>query len=585
VKSAKEKHEKLLESAQIFQKTFEIMQLGVTIADMQGKILYVNPADAEMHGYKIDELIGQNVRIFAPSELSKPLTVEKINSLTRWRRESINKKKDGSTFPVSLMSDVVKDRKGNSIGIITTCEDITTRKNFEEQITHMAYHDALTNLPNRYLFEDRIQQSIVLAKQNKRIMAILFVDIDNFKNINDAFGHNVGDMLLKDVAERLVKYLRAGDTIARLGTESSENTVARLGGDEFTVLLTEISKVQDAAAVAQRTINVLSQPFKIEDKEIFINVSIGISLYSQDGDDVQTLLRKADTALYHAKGEGRNCFHFFSEAMNIAILERYDIESKLRKALDSKELQLFYQPQVDILSGRIIGLESLIRWFQRDSKEISPKTFIPIAEETGLIIPIGEWVIRTACEQNKSWHISGFEPIPVAVNISGVQFKRKDFVDTVAKILTDVNLDPQYLELEFTEGTIMHNTEETVEKFNELRALGVRLSVDDFGTGYSSLSYLKRFPISTLKIDQTFMNDIAAEQDNKAIAKAIIALGHSLNLTVIAEGVETKQQVDFLRKHGCNGMQGYFISMPLNIHSITAFLKEKHEREPAESVK
>lgn len=585
IKESEEKHRILSESLQLFKKTFETMQLGVTITDLRGKILYVNPADAEMHGYKVDELINKEVRIYAPPELSNPMSLEKIESLTSWQRESINKMKDGSTFPVTLISGVVKDTNGKNIGIITTCEDITRRKKFEEQITHMAYHDALTNLPNRYLFEDRLRQAIALAKNHERIMAILFVDIDHFKNINDSLGHNSGDMLLKDIADRLTKYVRASDSIARFGTEGSENTVARLGGDEFTILLTEITKVQDAATVAQRAIDMISQPFKIGDREIFINVSIGISLYPQDAEDVETLLRKADTALYHAKNMGRNGFQFYSESMNVAISERYDIESKLRKALDRKELQLFYQPQVDIVTGRIIGLESLIRWFQIDSKKIPPNTFIPVAEATGLILPIGEWVIRTACEQNKAWQTSGLEPIPVAVNISGVQFQRKNFVEIVAKILAETNLNPQYLELEFTEGTIMQKTKETMEKFNDLRALGVRISIDDFGTGYSSLSYLKLFPISTLKIDQTFIHDIPIDKDNISITKAIIALGHSLNLRVIAEGVETKQQLDFLLKQGCDAMQGYFISMPLDIHAITKFLKERECQKPVECIK
>lgn len=576
VQESEERHRNLSQSLQLFKKTFETMQLGITIADTQGKILYVNPADAEMHGYKVDELIGRDVMIFAPSELSNPMTIGKIESLERWQRESINKKKDGSIFPVMLMSDVFKDEKGNAAGIITTCEDITTRKTFEEKITHMAYHDVLTNLPNRYLFEERLKQALILAKRYNRILSILFVDIDHFKNINDAFGHNIGDLLLKDIADRLKKYVRGSDTIARFGDETLENNIiSRLGGDEFTILLTEISKSHDAAIVAQRILNAFLQHFKIEEKEIFIRISIGISSYPQDGENVETLLRKADMALYHTKDTGRNCFNFYTESMNVAILERYDIENKLRKALDRKELQLFYQPQVDISTGRIIGLESLIRWFQVDSKVIAPKTFIPIAEETGLIIPIGEWIIQTACKQNKAWQTAGLDPIPIAVNISGIQFQRKDFVETVTQILFNTNLDPQYLELEFTEGIIMKNTEETAEKFNELKALGVRLSIDDFGTGYSSLSYLKRFPITTLKIDQSFMNEIPIDNENIFIAKAIIALGHSLKLMVIAEGVETKQQLDFLRENGCDGMQGYFISRPLDVHAITKFLKDR----------
>ncbi|MEW6003252.1 MAG: EAL domain-containing protein [Nitrospirota bacterium] len=574
LKESEEKHRTLSQSLVLFRKTFETMQLGVTITDLQGKILYTNQADAAMHGYTVEELIGKDVRLFAPPEMSNPMTAERIESFGRWRRESINKRKDGSTFPVMLMSDVVKDINSQTIGIITTCEDITTRKQFEDQIIYLAYHDTLTSLPNRYLLKDRLRQAIAMAKQHNQIVAILFLDLDHFKGINDTFGHDMGDMLLKAIADRIAKFVRAGDTVARLSTESLENTVARLGGDEFIILLTEINIEQDAAAVAQRVLDMLSEPFTIGNNEIFINASIGISLYPHDGEDIDTLLKKADIAMYHTKDMGRNSFHFYSESMNIAISERYAIESKLRKALERNEFQLFYQPYVDVSNGRIIGLESLIRWIQIDSmEEVLPNMFIPIAEETGLIVPIGEWVIRTACTQNKAWHTAGFEPMPVTVNISGIQFRRKDFVETVAQILSEVSLDPQYLELELTESTIMQKTEETVDKFKKLKAMGVRISIDDFGTGYSSLSYLKRFPLSTLKIDRTFIQDV--DKDNATIAKAIIALGHSLNLKVIAEGVETKQQAAFLSEHDCDGMQGCLISAPLDANKITGLLKGK----------
>ena len=384
----------------------------------------------------------------------------------------------------------------------------------------------------------------------------------------------MGDQLLQSVSERLVNFVRRSDTIARVSESELADTVARLGGDEFTILLTEIAHIEDAAKVAQRILDLFSKPFKISDNELFISSSIGISIYPDNGDDIDALLKNADTAMYHAKDQGRNNFQFYTESMNAATLERFTLESKLRKAIESGELLLYYQPQVDIRSRTIFGVEALVRWNHPDKGLLSPGTFIPLAEDTGLIVPIGEWVLRTACAQNKAWHQAGFEQTQVTVNISSSQFRQKNFLETVTKALNDTGMDPLCLELELTESIFMETTETTISTLTSLKALGVRISIDDFGTGYSSLSYLKRFPIDTLKIDRAFVRDITTDPDDRAIVKAIIAMSHSLNLRVVAEGVETTRQLSLLSQQGSDGMQGHLFSPPLPPDSFIELLKE-----------
>ena len=482
-------------------------------------------------------------------------------------------KKDGGIVPFELRATpIIKDDK--IVAVQAILRNITERKQSEEKIIYMAYYDTLTNLPNRYLLKDRLKQALASAKKYERLVAILFLDLDNFKRINDTLGHEIGDQLLQSVADRLVRFMRKSDTIARLSGNELEKTVARLGGDEFTVLLTEVRYIQDAAKVAQRIIDLFSQPFKIKDHDIYISSSIGISVYPYNADDVDTLLKNADMAMYHAKDQGRNNFQFYTESMNIATHERFALENKLRKALDLSEFQLYYQPQLNTRSRKIFGVEALIRWIHPDKGLLSPNAFIPLAEETGLILPIGEWILLTACAQNKAWQIAGFEPIHVTVNISGTQFRQNNFVETVTKALNDAVLDPRYLELELTESIFMETTETTITTLKELKALGVRVSIDDFGIGYSSLSYLKRFPIDTLKIDRSFVRDIPTDPNDKAIINAIIAMAHSLNLRVVAEGVETIHQMSFLHKQEIDGMQGYLFSSPLPTDSLTQLLKE-----------
>jgi diguanylate cyclase (GGDEF)-like protein len=456
--------------------------------------------------------------------------------------------------------------------------DITEYSSLMSQILDLSYKDPLTGLPNRYLFADRLKQAIANAKRKKKLLAILFLDIDNFKHINNTLSQQVGDKLLQSAADRITNYVRNIDTVARLGIYELHSTVARLGGDEFTLLLSDINDVQDIAKFAERISDIFKEPFYIENHEINVTVSIGISVYPEDSEDIDALIKNAEIAMYHAKKQGKNNYQFFTSHLNAAILKRFSIENKLWRALQQNEFCLFYQPQVDINTSKTIGSEALIRWMQPGLVIVKPGDFIPLAEETGLINHIGEWVLQTACAQNKTWQEKGLQPICVTVNISSVQFQQKDFTEKVIKVLNDTKLEPQYLKLELTEGTIMQNIEDTIGKLNILKEAGIKISIDDFGTGYSSLNYLRRFPISTLKIDRSFVNDLATDQNNESIIKAIIALAKNLDMQIIAEGVENRQQLSFLKQHGCDAIQGYLICPPLNVQGFEEFLRVKGKK-------
>jgi diguanylate cyclase (GGDEF)-like protein len=459
--------------------------------------------------------------------------------------------------------------------ILVIVHDITGKGADALQTGSHAYQDSLTNLPNRYLFQDRLKNAIAHAARKQRLIALLHIDLDNFKRVNETLGYDAGDFLLRSVADRFMTSLRKTDTVTRFITEDTESLMARIGGDEFTILLTEITKVQDAALVCKRIISLLSEPFIIERKEVFITASIGISVYPSDSDDMNSLIKNADIAMNQAKKQGKNTYQYYSESMNTSTLERFSIENKLRKALERNEFMLFYQPQIDISTGRVIGVEALIRWLQPDLVLVKPGQFIPVTEETGLIVPIGEWILRSACVQNKAWQSEGIEPFNMTVNISGIQFQQDTFIEMVAQSLYDSGLDPSYLKLELTESCLTKHSENSIKKMNLLKGMGIQISIDDFGTGYSSLNYLKRFPVEILKIDRSFICDIATNPDDQAIVRAIIALAHNLNITVIAEGVETKKQLGLLRGYGCDGAQGYLICPPINPASLTQFIKER----------
>ncbi|MCF8179683.1 MAG: EAL domain-containing protein, partial [Sulfuritalea sp.] len=429
--------------------------------------------------------------------------------------------------------------------------EVDDRQQAEDRMRHMANHDALTGLPNRRLLHDRMRQAMALAHRSEHKLAVLFIDLDRFKTVNDSLGHASGDLLLQDVARRLAGALREGDT------------VARLGGDEFVIVLPELASSNDVAQVAHKLTELFAREFAVKDIEIHVTPSIGIAVYPDDGKDVETLTRNADAAMYHAKEMGRNNYQFFTEQMNAVASQRFALESNLHKALERNELLLYYQPRIAIDTRRVCGFEALLRWQHPERGMISPADFIPLAEDTNLIIPIGEWALQEACRQNIAWQRAGYPALPIAVNLSPQQFRQRDLVELVERALVSSGMDPRYLELEITEGSLMQTTELTLETLKRLSALGIGLSIDDFGVGYSSLNYLKRFPVNQLKIDQSFVRDIATDPDDAAIVTAIIGLAKSLHLSVVAEGVETEEQLAFVAQSGCNEAQGYFFSPPI----------------------
>ncbi len=448
------------------------------------------------------------------------------------------------------------------------------RKRNEEDVFRMAYYDSLTRLPNRTLFLDRLFQAISQAERHESMFAIMFLDIDNFKRINDTFGHAVGDRLLIAITERLHSTMRKSDSVAR---QTIKDMFARLGGDEFTVLLHEVKHVENAAKVAQRIIDVLSLPFTLEGTEIFITASIGISIFPQDGRDVDDLLKNADAAMYHAKEQGKNNYQYYRQAMNASAFEKLTLENTLRKAVENDELVLHYQPQFDITTGKITGLEALIRWDHPEKGLIPPVKFIPLAEETGIIFPMSEWVLKTASRQCNIWKDAGHKDIPISVNISSRHFQHRNLVKSISESLSQAGINPNDMMIEITESAIMQDTETVLLTLSELADMGMRMILDDFGTGYSSLSYLKRFPIHALKIDRSFTSEISADPEEALIARAIISLARNLKMLVIAEGVETGQQLRYLQDYGCNEIQGYLFSRPLPTDDITEMLAAEKE--------
>ena len=574
----------LKQTLSLLNATIESTRDGILVSDLKGGITSFNKNFVDMWhipSYIIDSRDDSKALSFVSEQLQDPdgfiKRVQELYAQPDAESYDLLQFKDGRIFERYSRPQRIEEK---CVGRVWSFRDITKRKRAEEQIAQMAYFDVLTNLPNRYLFKDRLNQAILYAEKYKKLLAIIYLDLDDFKRVNDTFGHNFGDKFLQAVSERLEKSIRKIDTLSRIEEAPLETTVARLGGDEFTILLRELKETKDASRVAQRIIDLFSQPFHIENRLIFISTSIGVALYPNDGRDVDTLLKSADTAMYHAKEKGRNHFQFFSEHMNVEALERFSMENSLRNSVDKEDFQLYYQPQFDSSTGRIIGVEALMRWMHPEKGMLLPETFIPISEESGLIMPIGSWVTRTACEQNKAWQIAGFPPIYVTVNISGIQFKQKNFLESIAQTLLDTGLEPQYLELELTESILMEPTETTFNTLNELKATGVRIAIDDFGKGYSSLAYLKRLPIDTLKIDRSFVRDIISNPDDRAIVRAIISLARTLNLKVIAEGVETHEQLSYLQEQGTDGIQGFLLSEPITPNSFAQLLKKEGQLHP-----
>jgi diguanylate cyclase (GGDEF)-like protein len=450
-----------------------------------------------------------------------------------------------------MQINVARDVTGRVGEVVALIRDISEAKAAEARILHLARFDALTELPNRAYFRELTEEAISEGRRHGERRAVLFVDLDHFKTVNDSLGHAVGDLLLQEVARRLSESLRAGDV------------VGRLGGDEFVMLLRHMDSDADIAVVADRILTRLAEPFSLAEHELVVTPSLGIALYPNDGEDYDTLIRNADAAMYHAKESGRNTYRFYTADMNVRAREILAVENQLRRALERNEFVLHYQPQVEISTGRIIGAEALIRWQHPERGLLGPAEFIPLAEERGLIAPIGQWVLREACRQNKAWQDAGLPSIEVAVNLSAVQFYQRELVDNIAAMLDQYALAPHWLALEVTESIIVQNVDSTVRTMSALEQMGLKLAIDDFGTGYSSLSYLKRFSADKLKIDRSFVADVPGDADDSAITRAIINLARNLNLRVIAEGVETQAQWDFLRAEGCDEVQGYLVSRPV----------------------
>lgn len=538
---------------------------AVFITDSEGRITWVNAAFAKLSGYTSDEACGLTPRLFKSGRHDAAYyqqVWQTILSGNAFHGEVINRRKDGSLYTVNQTITPLLDPDGKTCHFVAIHEDITDKKEVEKQLVYMAHYDTLTNLPNRILFTDRLRQEMIHASRNKKLASVIFLDLDRFKTINDTLGHAFGDQLLKTLADRLKNCIREGDT------------VSRLGGDEFIFIISDITHPQDAAFIAQKILSALSTSFYLEGHEVHVTSSIGIAIYPLDANDMDDLIKKADIAMYHAKEEGGSTFKFYMEDMNINNLERLMLENDLRKALAKGELVVYYQPLVDQNSGQIISMEALVRWQHPHRGMLFPTKFIPIAEETGLIVPIGEWVLKTACAQTRAWHEAGFSTLRITVNLSVRQFRQQNLVNTITRALRETGLDPKYLELELTEGIIMQNDMVVLAALRELKSVGVLFSIDDFGTEYSSLSYLKRFPIDTLKIDRSFIQDITTNPDDAAIVTAIVAVAESLKLKIVAEGVENTEQADFLRELHCNNIQGYLYSQPLSAGDIDRLLQK-----------
>jgi diguanylate cyclase (GGDEF)-like protein/PAS domain S-box-containing protein len=549
-----------------YRAIFENAVVGIFQITPDGRPLSINRALAQMHGYEsADQLLAEvsNMarQLFVDPNRMDELTSELDRSGVVRGAEVEVYRRDRTKKWLMVSLRAVRDANGTLSFHEGTVEDISDRKVAEEQIQYLAYYDALTGLPNRTLLQDRLSNAMARARRQKDKVALLFLDLDRFKFVNDSLGHSVGDQLLQAVADRLKTWARGQDT------------VARQGGDEFLIVMTDVRDIPAAAIAAERLMDAMTVEFVVQGRSLNVSCSVGISIFPEHGADGETLIKNADAAMYSAKDYGRDNFRFFTEEMNVQVAARLNLENNLRLALEKKELFLMYQPQMDIATGRITGLEALLRWQSPELGLVPPSEFIPVAENSRLIMPIGEWVLRTACAQAKKWQDEGLPALPVAVNVSAAQFLHGGFRELIRSVLHETGLSSQYLELELTESLLLSNADATFSVLQELKAMGLKLAIDDFGTGYSSFSYLKHFPIGKLKIDRSFIRDVAVGPDDAAITAAIISMAKTLNLKVIAEGVETEAQMSFLRAHHCDEIQGYYFSKPLAISEVVERLK------------
>lgn len=537
---------------------------AILLASAGQKIGAVNPAFERLTGYASDEVVGRGAGMLDsddPGESISQLPLQALARIGYWQGKILVRCKNGKLCPVWLGVSVVREENRALEHYIYIFSDMTERMEVQRNIRFLAHHDPLTGLPNRLLLRDRMEQAVALAGRMQSCVALMILDLDRFKTINDSLGHPVGDALLKEVVERLKGCVRESDTISRQG------------GDEFIILLNDVRDSEAVARVADKINQCMAAPVVLDKHVLNTTFSIGIALYPNDGLDFDSLLQKADTAMYHAKESGRNGHRFFTEEMNQQVVEHMTLETQLRKALEKKEFILHYQPQLDLQEGKIVGVEALIRWNSPGNGMVSPARFIPVAENCGLIVPIGAWVLNEACRQAKAWQDAGLPPFVVAVNLSAVQFKRQELITSVINALVLSDLDSQWLELELTESILIQDAEATLDAVRRLKALGVKLSVDDFGTGYSSLAYLKRFAVDKLKIDQSFIRDLVADPDDAAIVRAIIQMAHSLKLKTIAEGVESEELSNLLRMFHCDEIQGYWFARPMPADQLEDFVR------------
>jgi len=554
---------------ELAQVTLDSIGDAVICTDILGNITYLNLVAERITGWLRREIVGrpmvQVCRII--NALSRETIANPIEKAVEQDKtvhlpsNSILIRRDGRETPIEDSVSPIHDREGKATGAVIVFRDVSAARAMVLQMAHSAQHDFLTGLPNRMLLNDRVTQAIALAQRHMKKVAVLFLDLDGFKHINDSLGHPIGDKLLQSVAKRLVDCGRSSDT------------VSRQGGDEFVVLLSEVEQSDDAAITARRMLQAVAEPHSIGQHDLHVTTSIGVSIFPDDGLDAETLIKNADTAMYQAKENGHQSYQFFKPAMNVRAVERQSIEESLRRALERQEFALQYQPIIDLRAGEITGAEALIRWTHPTRGPVPPAQFIPVAEDCGLILPIGNWVLREACKQAQAWIKAGLPLVTMAVNISAIEFRDEHFLEGAFAILEETGLDPRSLELELTESVLMRRVESTESILKALRKKGVQIAVDDFGTGYSSLSYLRKFPIDALKIDQSFVRQITTAPDETTIVTAVISMGRSLKLRVVAEGVETQEELAFLQAHQCDEAQGYFFSRPLLPEQFAKLLK------------
>jgi diguanylate cyclase (GGDEF)-like protein/PAS domain S-box-containing protein len=564
-------------SEERFKHIFDEGPFGMGLESPDHTVIAVNKVLCEMLGYTEQELAGKNtadITCEEDREKSKELLGQLFaNSIPVFRMEKRYIKKDGDILWAHTTISAVHGQDGNVLYGLAIIEDLTEGRKSAETIHLLAYYDSLTGLPNRIFHKELMKTALEHARRHKEIFALIYVGLDNFHRINDTLGHSTGDLLLKAVADRMTNTLRKSDYIARSDQHDSENVVSRVGGDEFIILAHDLAQAQDAAKTARRLLTEMSAPYDLNGREVFLTASIGIALYPENGMDVDDLLKNAEKAMRHTKSEGKDNYHFYSSTMHSSVLALLTMESDLHKALERNELVLYYQPKVDAKTRMVKGMEALIRWKHPDRGLVPPMQFIPLAETSGLILPIGEFVIRTVCRQIKTWQEAGYKQLNISLNVSGIQFDKQDLIAIVKDALQDTGIRSQCLELEITESILMRNPEKAIQILTELKAMGIGILIDDFGTGYSSLSYLKRLPaLNFLKIDQSFVQSLATDPRDQAIVRATIAMAQAMNLKTIAEGVETEEQLSFLREHGCDEIQGYLFSRPLPAQEIPGIL-------------